>query len=82
MRVERVLKVVKMVGKGDHGHKGGKGGQCGEGCWAIRVTRIARVEYLPAHMVTTLPGNFFVTDFLSGASGHVIVTAEIDLAKE
>ena len=21
------------------------------------------------------PGNFFVTDFLSGASGHVIVTA-------
>lgn len=34
------------------------------------------VESYPAHMVTNLPGNFFVTDFLSGASGHVIVTAE------
>lgn len=80
--MERVFKVVGKGGYNDHGHKGGKGGQCGEGCWAIRVTRIARVEYLPLHMVTILPGNFFVTDFLSGASGHVIVTAEIDLAKE
>ena len=33
-------------------------------------------------MVNDLPGNFFVTDFLSGASGHVIVTADIDLVKE
>ena len=50
--------------------------------YVVRVARVARVESEPTHMVTNLPGNFFVTDFLSGASGHVIVTAEIDLAKE
>lgn len=46
------------------------------------VFRFALVESYPAHMVTNLPGNFFVTDFLSGASGHVIVTAELNLVKK
>jgi len=46
------------------------------------VFRFAPVESYPAHMVTNLPGNFFVTDFLSGASGHVIVTAKLNLVKE
>lgn len=45
------------------------------------VFRFALVESYPVHMVTNLPGNFFVTDFLSGASGHVIVTAKVNLVK-
>lgn len=46
------------------------------------MLRFALAESYPAHMVTNLPGNFFVTDFLSGASGHVIVTADLNLVKE
>ena len=43
--------------------------------YALLSSRLKAIsEYELA--VTTLPGNFFVIDFLSGASGHVIVTAK------
>ena len=73
-RLPRVASVARTTRAGGDG-KGFKGGK------SATVVSVARVESYPANMVTNLPGNFFVTDFLSGASGHVIVTAEMVLLR-